>query len=94
MQTKMVGVGFLSKSDNQVYDWCILKIPCQVVFNGRTHDAITETDLDHLFDDRETSIRFKGYSRNGRPLYVETNKLRTKPVKRAKTDYYFNIKYN
>ena len=92
----MVGIGFLSNDEKQVYDWCIVKIPCQVVFNGRTHDSVVELDLDHLFNERDTSIRFKGYSQNGRALYIETNKMRTKPrdFKKQKINIYLNTLEN
>jgi hypothetical protein len=78
VDTKVVAIAFLGR-DDKPYDWCLIKIPCMVVNSGKTIDHVTQLDLDHIFDDRDTSIRLKGYTQNGRPLYVETNKIRTKP---------------
>lgn len=79
MVLQTVAVGFLSKADNTTYDWCVLQVPVQTQASGGNHILVTKMNLDDIFVDRDTSIRFKGYSRNGRPMYVETNMIRKVP---------------
>ena len=73
-ETQTIGIGFFDDmTTGQDYNWVIttIPVPSQIV-NGKS-ELVTLMNLDHIFVDRSTSIRFKGYTANGRPLYLETN---------------------
>jgi hypothetical protein len=57
--------------------WQIFRIPVPVSANG---DAPILLNLDAFFPDRSTNITFKGFGRQGRLLYVETNCRRRIPM--------------
>jgi len=74
MMKQTVGIAFKNTElTGDEYNWVIstIGVPSQLV-NGKGV-LTTLMNLDHIFVDRETSIRFKGYTTNGRPLYIETN---------------------
>lgn len=50
--------------------WRLFQIPCKAAPNG---DKPIYLNLDVWFNDRDTSIRFAGYTMNGRLMYKEMN---------------------
>jgi hypothetical protein len=67
---QVVAIKFLNSG------WRVFNIPNKPAPNG---DRPTFLNLDKFFSDRSTSIRFAGYSLNGRLLYSETNQPRQAP---------------
>jgi len=90
-----VGIGFLTDDNVIGYNWVVIQIPVPDMASPSGPQLVTKLNLDDLFNDRETSIRFKGYSRSGRPLYTETNLFRKHPqnMKKEKLNYYLNEQY-
>lgn len=66
--------------------WRLFSIPNKAAPNG---DKPVHLNLDMWFVDRDTSIRFAGYTQNGRLLYKEMNLPRKVPRRtKNKVDYY------
>ena len=84
-----VGIRFFhtDKTSKVDYVWRVFTIPVGIERSGK---LVTHLNLDHIFRDRKTSIRFKGYTPNGRPLYMETNLERKVPQEStSNVDYYY-----